>query len=141
MHYKSFTLPMRNWHYIAEITASLNPGKFYITYEELTLLFPALFLPSCSSVLHYLWGIDTLSIIQHNYHPHYGIVLHYLWGIDTYVLFKVVVFIITFYITYEELTRFLPYICFSFSWSSVIWFYITYEELTRWKILLLIIVI
>ena len=98
------TLPMRNWHYPHHPQQSLHQGF----------------------VGHYLWGIDTKSLILLNFFYFVG---HYLWGIDTSIPKT---FGLsnqgcpsTSDITYEELTH-CTQIC---HWSDLM-SDITYEELT-----------
>ena len=57
------TLPMRNWHSLAFSFSIPTRSLLYITYEELTqkILVQSLQL---NNVVHYLWGIDTLLIID-----------------------------------------------------------------------------
>ena len=60
-----FTLPMRNWHTLRVYTTSVNWLWFYITYEELTQVISShRYVVLVRNVLHYLWGIDTLSSIH-----------------------------------------------------------------------------
>ena len=87
---------------------------FYITYEELTRFVVV----CCSHYVHHKFYItyEELTLFSLKRSINYTTVLHYLWGIDTKNPFSTHVFIREngFYITYEELTllRFLFFFLF-----------------------------
>ena len=99
---------MRNWNSIEAEEVFNEIKKFYITYEELKQPSDNSFFKKSNLILHYLWGIETvskgISIIQRKIvftlpMRNWNIdlkqddilvftFLHYLWGIETIQAFS-----------------------------------------------------
>ena len=57
-----FILPMRNWNFFSAFSIIFLCIWFYLTYEELKPIFAFFIIHSQSSILSYLWGIETSRI-------------------------------------------------------------------------------
>ena len=78
---EDFILPMRNWN-LRKIWNPTPAGLwFYLTYEELKLLYTIHVCMPRIRILSYLWGIETWLLKVNKLHQ--DRILSYLWGIET----------------------------------------------------------
>ena len=94
--------PMRNWHIISTCFLAIW-HDYYLSYEELTPKRHFVADSRTYKLLSFLWGIDTTSSYDNCFRY---FLLSFLWGIDTATWISFVLSIISYYLSYEELTQY-----------------------------------
>ena len=77
--------------------------NYYLSYEELTPKRHFVADSRTYKLLSFLWGIDTTSSYDNCFRY---FLLSFLWGIDTATWISFVLSIISYYLSYEELTQY-----------------------------------